>query len=79
MIKLSTFLSRLSKIGVSLHCSSNYPWVYIDSINGKNVEEKYGSEHGWVLGFFDKNDDLYNDDLYCEDLKEVFKLIRKYK
>lgn len=74
MIKLTTFLNRLSKIGISLHCSSNYPWVYIDSINGKNVEEKYGSEHGWVLGFFTKDDGFYYG-----DLKEVFKLIRKYK
>ena len=74
MIELTAFLHRLSKIGVSLHCSSNYPWVYIDSINGKNVEEKYGSEHGWVLGIF-----YGNDDFYCGDLKEVFKLIRKYK
>lgn len=74
MIKLGTFLDRLSKIGISLHCSINYPWVYIDSINGKNVEEKYGSEHGWVLGFFTKNDDFY-----WEHIKEIFKLIRKYK
>lgn len=74
MIKLGTFLDRLSKIGISLNCSINYPWVYIDSINGKNVEEKYGSEYGWVLGFF-----YGNDDFYCTNLKKVFKLIRKYK
>ena len=74
MLKLTTFLSRLSKIGISLHCSSNYPWVYIDSINGKIVEEKYGSEHGWVLGFFTKDNGFY-----WGHTKEVFKLIRKYK
>lgn len=74
MIKLTTFLNRLSKIGISLQCSLNYPWVYVEKINDTFITEKYGSEHGWVLGFITKNDDFY-----CEHSKEIFKLIRKYK
>lgn len=74
MIKLTTFLHRLSKIGISLHVSMNYPWVYVYKINETFIKEKYGSERGWVLGFITKNDDFYYG-----NLKEIFKLLRKYK
>ena len=75
MNKLLTFLSRLSKIDIPVICSVNYPWVYIESIKGINVEEKYGSEYGWVLGYLKNNEEEFQ----FTDVKEIFKLIRKYE
>lgn len=74
MNKLLTFISRLSKIGIPVICSVNYPWVYIERIKNEEVTEKYGSEYGWVLGMITKNDDFH-----WENEKEMFKLIRKYE
>lgn len=72
MDKLTIFKSRLSKIGIEIELSSNIPWIYLDSICGKKVKEKYASEHGFVIGYFNK-------EFTFENLIEVFKLIKKYK
>lgn len=46
----------------------NYPWIYIDSICGIKVREKFYSEHGFVI-FIGET---------IPDIGEVFSLIRKY-
>jgi len=69
---LGIFLTRLKNIGISLELFGNYPWMYINTINGKKVKEKYNSDYGFVLGYG-------RDNFKFEDLKEIFKLLRKYK
>lgn len=72
MSNLDIFIKRLLKIGVIITLSGNYPWIYIDEINGKKVKEKYASDWGFVLGYLNK-------EFTFENLREIFKLIRKYK
>lgn len=31
----------------------NYPWIYVDTIGGKDVEEIHNSNHGYCIGFVD--------------------------
>ena len=71
MNKLDTLIRRLQKIGIETTYFGNYPWIYIDTINGKKVKEKFASDHGFVIGFLNK-------DFTFTYSKETFKLIRKY-
>jgi hypothetical protein len=61
------------KIDVKL--VANYPWIYIDSINGERVTEKFYGNHGFTIAFIPVKKD---QELQFTDLKEIFKLIRKY-
>lgn len=72
MNKLDTFIKRLAKVGVIVELFGNYPWIYIDTINGKKVTEKFMAEHGFTIAFMSRG-------IEFTDITEIFKLIRKYK
>jgi hypothetical protein len=72
MDKLNTFKTRLSKIGIKIELSLNYPWIYIDRINGKKVTEKYLGNHGFTAAFSIK------DSVVFTDIDKIFWLIRMY-
>lgn len=74
--KLDVFIKRLSKLNIDVKLSGNYPWIYIDSINGKRVTEKFHAEHGFTVGF---QPIRVGQEFEFTDIKEIFKLIRKYK
>jgi len=71
-----SLIRRLKKIGIELDMFSNAPWIYIDTINGKKVTEKLGSDHKFTIGFHPAKK---GDEFQFIDLKEVFKIIRKYR
>lgn len=71
--ELDGIITKLHKAGVNIQLLINYPWVYIDKINNRKVIEKYNSEHGWVVGIYNKNK------FKIDNIKEFFNLIRKYK
>lgn len=73
---LNTFVSRLKSIGIDIKLSINYPWIYIRTINGKQVTEKNESEHGFIIGYHPIR---YGEQLKFTNIKEIFKLIRKYR
>ena len=75
--KLGVFIERLKKIGIDVKLSGNYPWVYITEICGKKVTEKFNGNHGFTLIFLPARTDSPPSDF--TDIKETFKLIRKYK
>lgn len=66
-------MKRMNSIGIKLECSSNYPWIYLDSVNGMRVTEKRFSEHKFTLGI------ETDGKMFHENLKDVFVLLRKYK
>lgn len=68
--------NRLLKIGITIEMFSNYPWIYLDKVNGNTVKEKYFANHGFTIGF---NPAKLGDVFSYTDLKEIFKIIRKYK
>lgn len=74
MKKIDIFIKRLNKIGIKIEIFCNYPWIYLDTINGKKVTEKYEAEHGFTIAFLP----LKDKELEFTNISEIFKLIRKY-
>ena len=72
MNQLDIFIKRLDKIGIKLTLIGNYPWIYLDTINGKRVTENYLANHGFTVFFHSREG--YN----ITDITKIFTLIRKY-
>ena len=68
--------NRLLKIGITIEMISNYPWIYLTHVNGNRVKELYFANHGFTIGF---NPARIGDVFSYTDIKEIFKIIRKYK
>ena len=68
--------NRLLKIGITIEMISNYPWIYLDKVNGNTVKEKYFANHGFTIGF---NPAKLGDVFSYTDLTQIFRIIRKYK
>lgn len=68
---IDKFVRRLNKIGIVVKLSANYPWIYLDEVNGAFVTDKYRSDHGFTAFF-------YVNSVKFSDRREVFKLIRSY-
>ena len=49
--KLGIFIQRMKKIGIEVTLIGNVPWIYIDTINGKRVKEKFHANHGFTIAF----------------------------
>ena len=75
MNKLETFINRMKLLGIDIKLTGNYPWIYIHSINGKRVTERFEAEHGFTIAFLPIRKD---QELKFTDISEIFKLIRKY-
>ncbi|MCK9476562.1 MAG: hypothetical protein M0R46_11615 [Candidatus Muirbacterium halophilum] len=73
---LCRMMDRLKKVGVDLELAGNYPWVYINKINGKYVKENFQSDHGFVLCFSPKTTN--GDYSFAYGFTDAFNLIRKY-
>ena len=73
--KITVFVERLQKIGVEVKLGCNYPWIYIDHINGKRVTELFQGNHGFTLAFTPIKK---GHEIEFTDITEIFKLIRKY-
>ena len=74
--KLSVFVERLKKIGIDVKLSGNFPWIYLDEINGKRVTERFAGNHGFTVMFLPGRNDSPPSDF--TDITEIFKLLRKY-
>jgi hypothetical protein len=72
---LTPFIERLKKIGIEVELVGNYPWIYIDKINGKRVTERFKGNHGFTIAFLPVRND---QEMEFTDIVEIFKLIRKY-
>ena len=73
--QLDTLKNRLSKLGIEIEYVANFPWIYLNKINGQAVEEKYEANHGFTVAFLPVRADK---DFHFTDLGVIFKLIRKY-
>lgn len=70
MDKITIFGNRLKKIGIEVKFFGNCPWIYLDTINGKRVTEKFLANHGFTV--------MFSTTKEFTDIKEIFKIIRKY-
>jgi hypothetical protein len=72
---LDRLVSRLQRIGVEVELTGNYPWIYLNKINGVRVTEKFQGNHGFTVAFLPIRND---QKMEITDIGEVFKIIRKY-
>lgn len=75
MYKIIIFISRLKKIGIDIEVSTNYPWIYLDKVNGNRVKEKYLSKYGFTIAFLPVK---LSQELKFNDISEIFRVIRIY-
>ena len=75
MDKIEIFIKRLERIGIDVKLGVNYPWIYLDYINGNRVTEKFHANHGFTIAFTPIRQ---GEDIKFTDIEEIFKLIRKY-
>ena len=67
---------RLKRIGIEIELMGNYPWIYLDTVNGNKVKDIFDSEYKFTIAYSPvKPGDTYQ----LSDISEVFKCIRKYK
>lgn len=74
MTTVSSFVNRLNKIGITVELSGNYPWVYLDSVNGYPVHERFYANHGFTV-FFSPVRSGQKETI--SDISVVFKKIRQ--
>lgn len=75
MLEIQTFIRRMMKLGYKVELWFNYPWIYIEKINGNIVTEKNFSDHGWTLCLYPT---MINSKVNFINLSQTIKLIRKY-
>jgi hypothetical protein len=73
--KLTVFVDRMKKLGIEVKLAGNFPWIYLDEINGKRVTEKFQADHGFTIGYYPIRE---GQEFRFSDIGEIFKLIRKY-
>ena len=74
--KLTIFIDRMKKLGISVELIGNTPWIYIHTINGVRVTEQFMANHGFTIAFTPVK---LGEELSFTDIGEIFKLIRKYR
>lgn len=71
---IGVFLRRLRKIGVHVELVGNYPWIYLDKVNGKKVKGTFEAEHGFTAFW---SPIRMGQDYRFSDISVVFKKIRE--
>lgn len=74
MTTIDSFVKRLAKIGIDVQLVGNYPWVYLDKVNGKKVQGRLYGNHGFTV-FFQAIRIGQKDRM--TDIKLIFKKIRE--
>ena len=80
MNELEIFKNRLKKIDIDIELVGNYPWIYLHKVNGNIVktEDWINANHGYTIAWYPiKPGDSIELNWY--DIKETFKLLRKYR
>ena len=74
---LERLIKRLNKIGIDIELAGNYPWIYLEYVNGNRIKEEdyYYGNHGFTIAFLPITLDKKME---ITDIKKTFKVIRKY-
>jgi hypothetical protein len=75
---LMVFIDRMKRLGIEVKLTGNFPWIYVDSVNGRRIkkEDYFCGNHGFTIAFIPIKP---GQELKFTDIKELFKLIRKYR
>ena len=71
---VSSFVSKLKRIGIEVELFGNYPWIYLDTVNGERVTERFMANHGFTA-FFLSNDQRFR--YTFTDSRKVFEKVRE--
>ena len=71
---LTVFRNRLLKIGIDCQFIGNYPWIYLDSVNGIKVKGNFEGNHGFTAFFLPVRADK---EMRMTDITIVFSKIRE--
>jgi hypothetical protein len=75
MTTISSFCNRLNKLGINVELIGNYPWVYLDKVNGVKIKTKYLGNHGFTIFFkatkLVQADEITNIPLIFKTIREV--------
>jgi hypothetical protein len=74
---LERLTTRLKKIGIEIELVGNYPWIYLQKVNGNRIkkEDFYYANHGFTIAFLPFQLD---EKMEMLDIKKTFYIIRKY-
>lgn len=72
--EIAKFISRLEKIGIKTTYKANYPWIYLDTVNGKKVEGNLHSEHAFTAFFLPVK---VGQTMHMTDISTIFNKIRE--
>ena len=75
---INRLVPRLKKIGIEVRLVGNYPWVYLDEVNGNRIkkEDYFRGNHGFTIAFLPIRKDQVME---ITDIRKTFEIIRKYK
>ena len=75
---LNRLVPRLKKIGITIEMVGNYPWIYLERVNGNRIkkEDYFCGNHGFTIAFLPIRE---GQKMELTDIREVFRIIRKYK
>lgn len=74
MTTITSFVERLKKIGINIELAGNYPWIYLEKVNGVRVKERYLAEHGFTAFWYGTK---AGEQPRFTDIEIVFKKIRE--
>lgn len=69
---LNRLVERLRRIGITVDLIGNVPWIYLNSVNGNYVRDKYKANHGFTIAFLQGDGSVK-----LTDTKVIFDVIRK--
>ncbi len=72
---LERFITRLKRIGIDVTFVGNYPWVYLDTVNGTRVRGTFQAEHGFTAFWLTLPS--APDKYQITDIRTVFAKIRE--
>lgn len=77
MNTLDRLIVRLEKIGIKIELAGNYPWIYLEKVNGNRIKEKdfYLANHGFTIAFMPMSE---REKVEITSIKKIFEIIRNY-
>ena len=73
---VNRLVRRLEKINIKVELFGNYPWIYLNKVNGNKVKETFRGEHGFTIAFHPIRQGQV---MTLTDITEIFNIIRKYR
>ena len=71
--RLEILIERLERIGITITISPSDPWLYLTSVNGSPVFDKYMSNHSFLIALYPTKHD---SEPVLSNEKEIFSVIR---